>query len=136
MGTGIPAFQKFAWKPLHFYVRPTLVPVFANQKRSEEDFKLFVIAPLPYTISFYERFHKNKRSSSIVRKPVPFLRTERSTQFLLLRKKAKIMFSIWFAASCLALSLGTTPIISVSSHHSFELSVSICDLSQCVLCIH
>ena len=34
-----PIFQKFT--PLRFYERPTLVPVFANRKKSEEDFHFY-----------------------------------------------------------------------------------------------
>ena len=34
-----PAFRKFELHaPLHFYKRPTLVPVFTNRKKSKEDF--------------------------------------------------------------------------------------------------
>lgn len=40
--TVYPIFWNFAL-PLHFYERPTLVPVFTNQKRSEEDFCFYEI---------------------------------------------------------------------------------------------
>lgn len=80
--------------PICFYERPTLIPVFANRKKSEEGFH------------FYEK-----------------------------RWKAKIAFSVCFAATCYrdsahlkwgewhhqAPSPGTILSISVSSHHSFEL---------------
>lgn len=36
--TGIPCFPKVDVLPFHFYERPMLVPVFVNQKKSEEDF--------------------------------------------------------------------------------------------------
>lgn len=35
-----PTFQKFVLYHFAFYKRPTLVPVFANRKKSEEDFSL------------------------------------------------------------------------------------------------
>ena len=35
---GIPRFSKVHLAPLHFYERPALVPVFAKQKISKEDF--------------------------------------------------------------------------------------------------
>lgn len=35
---GIPGFLKVRIMLLHFYERPTLVPVFPNQKKSKEDF--------------------------------------------------------------------------------------------------
>ena len=38
LNTGIPAFRKFALHHLAFRKRPTLVPDFSNQKKSEEDF--------------------------------------------------------------------------------------------------
>ena len=38
--TGIPHFLKVQVMPLHFYKRPTLVPVFVNQKKSQDDFSL------------------------------------------------------------------------------------------------
>lgn len=36
-----PAFRKVHVMPLRFYERPTLVPVFANRKKSEEDFRFY-----------------------------------------------------------------------------------------------
>ena len=33
-----PCFLKIHYTPLHFYERPTLVPVFTNRKKFEEDF--------------------------------------------------------------------------------------------------
>lgn len=44
--TGIPRFLKVYVRPLYFYERPPLVPVFDNQKKCEEDFR------------FYEKRHK------------------------------------------------------------------------------
>lgn len=40
-GTGTPHFWKVHFLPLRFYKRPILVPVFANQNTSEEDFHLY-----------------------------------------------------------------------------------------------
>ena len=48
-GTGIPHFWKVRFMPLCFYDRPTLVSVFANQKKSEE-------------FCFYKRKVKSKNS--------------------------------------------------------------------------
>ena len=39
--TAIPHFSKARFTPLHFYKRPTLVPVFANRKKSKEDFQFY-----------------------------------------------------------------------------------------------
>lgn len=36
VNTGIPVFQKFAVGHFAFYERPTIVPVFANQKKCED----------------------------------------------------------------------------------------------------
>ena len=39
--TGIPHFLKVHFMSLPFYKRPTLIPVFANQKKSMEDFQFY-----------------------------------------------------------------------------------------------
>lgn len=39
--TGIHHFSKTHLIPLHFYERPTLEPLFTNQKKSKEDCHLF-----------------------------------------------------------------------------------------------
>ena len=36
--TGIPHFSKVHFTSLRFHERPTLVPILANQKKSEENF--------------------------------------------------------------------------------------------------
>lgn len=36
--TGIPCFLEVHFTPLHFCERPTVVPVFTNQKKLEKDF--------------------------------------------------------------------------------------------------
>ena len=44
IGSGIPCFSKVWFKPLHFYKRPTFVPVFANNnnnKKSKDDFNFY-----------------------------------------------------------------------------------------------
>lgn len=39
--TGIPCFLEDCIMPLSFYERPTLVPAFANRKKSEEGFHFY-----------------------------------------------------------------------------------------------
>jgi len=54
-------YLKVCFMLLGFYWRPTLVPVFTNWKKSEEDFCFYemVIASSLYTILAYEKFRKN-----------------------------------------------------------------------------
>ena len=41
LGTGIPHLSKVPFMPLHFYKRPVLIPVFANQRNQKKDFHLY-----------------------------------------------------------------------------------------------
>ena len=91
--TNILCFSKVCFTPLHFYERPTLVPVFTNGKQSEEYFCFPQPPPL--------KGEKWKQSSHL------FCRS--------------ILYSEQQEWPCQAPSPGTTPRISASSHHSSEL---------------
>lgn len=56
MVTGIPFFSEVLM-PLSFYERPTLVPAFANQKKSEEDFRFYTKKAITILMQV---FHKSK----------------------------------------------------------------------------
>ena len=79
---------------LHFYKRPTLIPVFANWKKSEEDFH------------FYEKSQKVKIVFSICLAAISYRSSTHPKQWE------------WY---CQASSPGMTLSISASSCHSFEL---------------
>ena len=98
MDTSIPSFSKVYLTPLHFYERPTLVPVFANRKNSTEIFT-----------SMKARKGKNNVqhlfcNEQLWRQHVP--RVARGTHH--------------------APSLGATLSVSASSCHSFELCEHLC----------
>lgn len=54
-----PALPKFA--PLHLYESPTLVPVFASQEKSKEEFHYYKKAVIVLMQAFHksETFHKS-----------------------------------------------------------------------------
>ena len=52
IGSGIPCFSKVWFKPLHFYKRPILVPVFANNNNNKKNPKRI--------FNFYKKKKKKK----------------------------------------------------------------------------
>lgn len=91
---GVPAFHKFT--PLHFYERPTLVPVFPNQRNPKRIF--------PFT-------NKGERENSI----------QPSFRGKLLQRQLASTLSSKSGPARQAPSQGTMPSISAPSPHSFEL---------------
>lgn len=91
--TNILCFSKVRFTPLHFYERPTLAPVFANGKQSEEYFCFYQPPPL--------KGEKWKQSSHLLCR--------------------SILYPEQQERPCQAPSPGTTPMISAPSHQNCEL---------------
>ena len=68
--TGVPCFSKVHFTPLHFYQRPTLVPVFDNQRNPKRNFAFTNEANRFFALCHFN-LQKAPRTPFIVDPPPP-----------------------------------------------------------------